>query len=143
MNAEESLNVITDLTLKMEVFAKPSAQGKRPMGPQIRIGRTGVISLAGGAAQMLGTPERVVLLFDRERRVAGIRAARNDESTISYSLYEIGRSKNPLSTRRVSAQAFLKTYNVPFEDGLATYRPIQHGDMLLFDVTKSETPKRS
>lgn len=54
MNAEESLNVITDLTLKMEVFAKPSAQGKRPMGPQIRIGRTGVISLAGGGGADAG-----------------------------------------------------------------------------------------
>lgn len=75
--------------------------------PRVSLHRKGNFSLSQAAYETLGSPESVVLLYDREKRAIGFRAAKNGER----HAYSVRRQKNSKSYL-VGAIAFCQHYGI-------------------------------
>lgn len=99
----------------------------RKRGPAMTIARRGLLLLNHAADDLLGKPRKVQLLYDREARLIGVRAAAADAETA----YVVSGSYS----RSISASAFLRHYAIPTaEDGALRWPATLCGDVLVIDL---------
>lgn len=82
--------------------------------PTITIQKRGNISLNLPAYEALDSPEYVELLYDRERRLIGIRKTADAKSQSAYMVRPLSpRNKRPASSYLLSGAAFTAFYGIP------------------------------
>lgn len=120
-----------------EVFTKRLVPLKKT--PLVTIQKRGTISLNKSAYSALGEPEAVELLYDRDERIVGLRAA---ESSLEHA-YPVrsatGRGSGPYI---ISAIAFTKFYDIDTEQSLR-WRAHLVEDVLCIDLDSTGTPVTS
>jgi hypothetical protein len=112
-----------DVVPEFEVFTHRGMQGDGG-GPFVTVQRGGSFALTPVADQLLGRPEAVELMYDRERRVMGFRAV---ASTIPHG-YRV-RAQKGSSSRLVSGKAFTRHYGIA-TDTARRYPATMIGDVL-------------
>lgn len=117
---------MTNETNGWEVFTPTRG---RSGGMTVRIYKTGQLSLTADVQQALGA-ESIVLLFHREKRQIGLRAATPDDR----QAYKLRRPKNQ-STWLLNAAAFLKHYELEELKGRAFPAAVEEG-MVVVDLTQ-------
>lgn len=89
---------------------------RRPNAPTVTVTAKQVISFSREAYELLGNPEAVKLLYDKDERIIGFQpASRGDKNAYTCRL-------NGKYSRSVSASAFCKW--VGLDDGLARRWPM-------------------
>jgi hypothetical protein len=102
--------------------------------PAITIQKRGALSLNIAAFEALGSPEHVVLLYDRERKYIGIRKA----SATTPHAYTVRGVGNNQATHVVSGKAFLSYYGIP-RDVARRWPAKTRGNMLVIDLKQPGT----
>lgn len=107
--------------------------------PTITITVKGVFTVNKPAMELIGCPQGVTLLFNREKRIIGLRAKADQEG--KYSKVKIA-SKNYM----VFARSFCNVYDI--DTSVARrYNATLQGGMLLIDLNKESSvatgPRRS
>jgi hypothetical protein len=106
------------------------------VGPAIAIQKGGILSVNREALDALGGAERVVLLFDREARLLGLRPATADEGH-SYAVRQQGDTQSWL----ISGKSFLRAYDVP-TDHARRYAATMQDGILVADLKAEATVPR-
>ena len=84
--------------------------------PTITIQKRGNISLNLPAYEALGSPDHVELLYDRERKLMGIRKTTDSKSQSAYVVRSVTpRNNRPPSSYVLSGIAFAAYYGIPVE----------------------------
>ncbi len=109
-----------------ETFKRDAAPIKGP--PLATIQKRGALTLNRVAFEALGRPAAVEFLYDRERRVVGVRAAEAGAPN-SYP----ARKLREADTRIVAMMAFLSHYGIDYSV-TRRYEARLHGDTLVFDL---------
>lgn len=117
-----------------EVFDKLTAAPTDE--PTLGIQKSGVISLNRAAYRALGEPKAVELLFDRSRKVIGVRAA---ATTLPHA-YAV-RENSSGTSFLISGGAFTKHYGLPVDKARRWHASIQQR-VLCADTTKSPIADR-
>jgi hypothetical protein len=109
-----------------EVFNKRMAPLAK--APSVTIQKKGIFSLNRSAHQLIGAPDTVELLFDRD---AGVIAMRPSEEAHAYAV----RPQTNSGTGQVilSASAFTQYYDINTEVS-RRYKPYEQGGMLCIDL---------
>lgn len=88
-----------------ETFRRTSA---RPEGPSVTLTQRGQLNLSAAAVTLLGTPDHVRLLWDRQARILGIQpASEGDADALRLSV------SRGIGTRTVAAKAFADWAGIP------------------------------
>lgn len=98
--------------------------------PEVTIQRKGIISINRPAYEALGEPEAVELLYDRERRLVGLRKV-DVGVPYGYQLRSLGRG----STWLVSGMAFANYYGIDTRTSLRRQARIDDG-MVVIDLNE-------
>jgi hypothetical protein len=96
----------------------------------VTIQSRGNLGLNVAAYEALGEPESVALLFNRAKRIIGLRAV----DTHAPEAYPVARQGNANSWT-VSGRAFLKAYDIPVGEA-RRYRAEPAGDILTIDLNQ-------
>jgi len=113
--------------MPFEEFDKRAAAASK--SPFVTIQRRGLFSLNRAAIELMGNPEAVVLLYDREEKLIGFRPA---PLTDPRALPVRSQGKNA-STFMVAGQAFAKYYDL--DTSVAQrYAVEMRGDILVLDL---------
>ncbi len=119
-----------EMTFEFEVFDKKSAPSTKE--PWVTIQRKGLLSLNRAAAEALGTPEAVELLFDRNAQIVGFRPAELD-SPRAFPMRKQGRNPGRNANYLVGGSAFCKYYNI--DTSIARrYKPEMNDNVLTVDL---------
>jgi hypothetical protein len=110
-----------------EVFE--SIHARSPKAPRVGLSRRGYFSLNKAAYQLLGQPSRVLLLYDRERAIVGLKPA-DEDTPHSYKVVQQGKSQSHV----IAAKAFCDHYEIAYGDEALHFRPRKEGDLLIFEV---------
>lgn len=94
--------------MTFEVFDKRNTSLRR--APSVSIQKRGVISINRAAYTLMGNPECVELLYDRDNAVVGIRAV-DDDVPHGYALRGAGRSADT-GPVMVAGSAFTAFYDI-------------------------------
>lgn len=124
--------VRTNSGITLEVFDGRPSPRLAAKDPGVTILARGTLNLNRRAAEVLGFPEEIELLYSEEERVIGIRAAKPG-STRSFSLRPLGDG----STYQTSGKSFIDRYNIPHPSS-TRYRAVQGGEGLLLVDLKEE-----
>lgn len=108
-----------------EVFEKSAR--KPASWPEATILRKGSLQLNAVARHLLGEAELVELLYDRERKVIGLRPS----TTASENSYKLSTTPGGLST--VSLISFLKFYEIDVTESRRRIPTLDH-DVLCIDL---------
>jgi len=112
--------------MPFQVFKSKHA---RPSRPRIGLSRRGYFSVNKAAYELLGQPSRVVLLYDAERELVGLRPA--DESVAhSYKVIQQGQSESYV----IAARAFCDHCGIRYGDEVLHFIPHKEGDLLIFEL---------
>jgi hypothetical protein len=117
--------------MPFEVFDKRAATASK--NPMLTIQKTGAFSLNRAAYKLLGEPETVELLFDREEKLIGFRAV-SPTSPRAYPVRPQGKNN---ATFMIAGQAFTKHYDV--DTTTARRYAVQMRDGILVLDLKSES----
>ena len=109
-----------------EVFTHRGRQGGG--GSFVTVQRRGSFALTPAADQLLGRPEAVELLYDRETRVMGFRAV---ASSVAHA-YRV-RSQKATASRLVSGKSFTRHYGIA-TDTARRYPASMIGDVLAIEL---------
>jgi hypothetical protein len=112
------------LALKVFDRSAPPPSGE----PSVTIHRRGVIAMNRAAAEALGSPDAIELMYDESERVVGIRPA-GPGSRRGFKLGRAGKS----STREAVGKSFLNHHGIP-HDTAKRYEVKKSGDLLLIDL---------
>jgi hypothetical protein len=115
-----------------EVFDKRNAPLKQ--SPSITIQKRGIFSITSAAFELIGRPATVEMLWDKDRRIIGIRGV--EESPHSYRV----RAQSARETGQVviSATAFTQYYEIDTEVS-RRWKPFLEGDVLCIDLNQEGT----
>jgi hypothetical protein len=97
--------------------------------PAVTIQKRGTLSLNAPAYAVLGNPEALELLYDRESRLVALRKA-DASSDDAYIVRPLGRGK---STWLVSGKAFTRYYGIETENA-RRWPARMDDDMLVIDL---------
>jgi hypothetical protein len=104
----------------------------RKQGPTMTIACRRLLLLNHAADDLLGKPRKVQLLYDREARLIGVRAAAPD----AENAYVVSGNYS----RSISASAFLRHYAIPTAKDVARRWPATlRGDVLVIDLNETPT----
>ena len=113
--------------MAFEVFNKRKASlGK---APSVTLQRRGILSINRAAFDMIGAPESVELLFDRDRQIIGLRGA-DDDVPHAYNVRK-GKDNGPAV---VACMAFTQHYGVDTTTS-RRYVPTVEDGILCVDLT--------
>lgn len=102
-------------------------------GPTVTVTARGVLSLSQGAVNALGQPSSVELLFDRDRRLIGIRASNKPHA------YPVSASRVIHCTAFTQEFGITGTQAVRRPATLQTSQVLGQGSMLVVDVNDPGT----
>lgn len=115
-----------------EVFKKSSAPLAKV--PSVTIQRRGLISMNRSAYALIGDPEAIELLFDREERIVGLRPAELTDPN-AYPVRPQGSGDTgPLL---IAGQMFTKYYGIETDQAIRYVNPSMTEGILCIDL-KSE-----
>lgn len=98
--------------------------------PMVTLQRKGLFSLNRAAFEALGEAQTVTLLYNRERRIIGIRPT-EPSSPRAYPVRRVGQGH----TYIIAGTAFTSYYQIP-TDTARRYVAAMLGDMLTIDLTQ-------
>jgi hypothetical protein len=102
--------------------------------PSVAIQRRGPMSLNLAAYEILGKPEAVELLFDRERQLIGLRNV-SPQEPYAFPVRPQGRKGRRPSNYVISTQAFTKHYGI--DTSVARRFPVEmHDDILAVELSR-------
>lgn len=110
-----------------EVFE--SRYARSPKAPRVGLSRRGYFSLNKAAFELLDRPSRVLLLYDGERSLVGLKPA-DEDTPHSYRVVQQGKSQSYI----VAAKAFCDHYEIAYGDEALHFSPRKEGDLLIFEV---------
>lgn len=116
--------------MPFEVFDKKSVPSTTE--PWVTIQKRGLLSLNRTAADALGTPEAVELLFDREAQIIGFRSADLDNPR-AFQLRKQGKNPTRNANFLVAGTAFCNYYKIDTSFA-RRYKPEMDGDVLTVDL---------
>lgn len=107
--------------------------------PHVTIQKRGTLSLNRSAFDALGAPDAVELLYDRDARIVGLRAApvTSDDASLVRATSKVGRGPWV-----VSAMAFTKFYEIDISTTLRHEAYLEDG-VLCVDLRRSGVPVTS
>jgi len=111
--------------IELKVFDERPVTRSFVRGPGVTILSRGTLTLNRAAAELLGLPDAIELLYSEEERIIGIRAAKPD-SPRSFSLRPNGNG----STYQSSGKSFIDRYNIPHSSSIR-YPAVQDQEGLL------------
>lgn len=114
--------------MPFEVYSKSSAAAQG--AAIISIQQRGVISLNRAAFAALGEPGAVELLYDRERRLMGLRS-----SNLKAQNAQRVRTNSKGSTYLVSAASFMSHYDIPMTEAHRWIAQME-GDVVFIDLNQ-------
>lgn len=118
------------MAFEFEVFDKKAAPSTKE--PWVTIQKKGLLSLNRSAAEALGTPEAVELLFDRNAQVMGFRPASPD-SPRAFIMRKQGKNPGRNANYLIGGTAFCKYYDI--DTSIARrYKPEMNGNVLTVDL---------
>jgi hypothetical protein len=117
--------------MPFEVFDKRAATASK--NPMVTIQKSGSFSLNRAAHKLLGEPETVELLFDREEKLVGFRAV----SSTSPRAYPVRPQGKNAATFMIAGQAFAKYYDLDTTTA-RRYSVEMRNEILVLDL-KSES----
>lgn len=100
----------------------------------VTIGQRGIFTLSGPAHELLGRPDAVEFLYDRDTRVVGVRPAVDRAN--AYSVRANGASFS------VSGSAFIRHYGIASNAAVRRTASLQD-DVLCVDLNDPGTPVTS
>ena len=117
-----------------EVFTKKMA----PLGakPSVTIQRKGILSLNQAAFDAIGSPKAVELLYDREQRIIGVRAATDPDAPHAYT--PRGAVRKDYGPYLISGTAFVHYYGIDVSAS-RRYLVTVDGGVLCIDLKKGGT----
>lgn len=92
--------------MPFEVFTPEAVAGSKPA--YVSIQKQGIVSLNRAAFLQLGEPKAVELLYDRDRRLVGLRGV---DATVKHA--QRVRTTSNGRTYLVSAARFMRHYGIP------------------------------
>jgi hypothetical protein len=102
--------------------------------PYVTIQKRGVMSFNAAAHALLGQPEAIELLFDRDEQLVGVRKV---APTVEHA-YPIRRAAANDTTYMVSGTAFTKYYGIDTSESVR--RPaVMREDVLVIDLKEAGT----
>lgn len=101
-----------------------AAYGRKP---NVTIQPRGLISINQSAYRKMGEPEYVVLMFDREERLVGIKGTSDTEKG-----YRVRVATRPGSPAVISGSAFLNYYDLNLDE-TRKWTPTFDGGVLILD----------
>ena len=116
-----------------------------PSSPSVTIQRKGLFSLNAAAMQMLGNPEAIQFLWDRDRRVVGIQAVSVDASN-AYPMRRQGtRARLPSAHGGPGLVAGTRfTHYIGLDTAVSNrWIPRMEGDILVVDLKQPGQPAPS
>jgi hypothetical protein len=116
--------------LNLELFDHTGAS-KADKRPYISLQVRGSFQINRAAYELMGKPQAIHLLYDRERSIVGFRPAKEGERA-SYTV----RTPNP-STFSVSGQAFVNHYELELTQ-TRRYVAERYGDVVIIDLNKPD-----
>ena len=115
-----------------EVFKKSQAvMGRRP---NVTVAARGLISINPSAYRLMGEPEYVDLLFDRDRNLVAIRPSDDEEN--GHKVRQAARSGSPAV---VSGTAFMRYYGIDAPVSRRWEPKVEEG-MLVIDLNEASRP---
>jgi 5-methylcytosine-specific restriction endonuclease McrA len=118
------------LKMPFEVFKSKHARASR--GPRIGLSRRGYFSLNKFAFELLGRPSRVLLLYDSERALVGLKAA-DENVPYSYGVVQQGNSESYI----LAAKAFCDYCGITYDE-VQHFVPRSQDDLVVFEVREQE-----
>ena len=118
------------MAFEFEVFDKKAVPSTKE--PWVTIQKKGLLSLNKAAAEALGTPPAVELLFDRNAQVIGFRPAELD-SPRAFVLRKQGKNPSRNANYLVAGTAFCKYYGIDTSFA-RRYKPEMDGKILTVDL---------
>ena len=116
--------------MPFEVFDKKSVPSTTE--PWVTIQKKGLLSLNRTAAEALGTPEAVELLFDREEEIIGFRSA-DLNNPRAFQLRKQGKNPTRNSNYLVAGTAFCNYYKIDTSFA-RRYKPKMNSGILTVDL---------
>lgn len=116
--------------MPFEVFDKRAAPSTKE--PWVTIQRKGLLSFNRAAADSLGTPEAVELLFDREAKKIGFRPV-DPQSPRAFPMRKQGKRETANPNYLVGGTAFCNFYEIDTSFA-RRYRPEMDGSVLVVDL---------
>jgi hypothetical protein len=117
-----------------EVFTKKMA----PLGakPSVTVQRKGILSFNQAAYDAMGSPKAVELLYDREARIIGIRAAADPQADHAYTPRgAVNKDNGPYL---VSGTAFVHHYGIDVTSSRRYHATVEDG-VLCIDLKSGGT----
>jgi hypothetical protein len=114
--------------MPFEVFDKATATAGDK--PTVSIQRRGVLSFNHATHKLLGEPQTVELLYDRKRRLVGLRAISSDVRHAQKV-----RLNDKGTTHLVTAMSFTAHYGIPTDVG-HRWEAHQEGDVVFIDLNE-------
>jgi hypothetical protein len=131
MASVEPLSVVEVLKMSsFEVFE--SRYARSPKAPRVGLSRRGYFSLNKFAFELLGRPSRVLLLYDSERALVGLKAA-DENVPYSYGVVQQGNSESYI----LAAKAFCDHCGITYDE-VQHFVPRSQDDLLVFEVGERE-----
>lgn len=100
------------------------------LAPNVAISKNGNLTLNLASMQLLGSPDRAVLLYNAGLNAIGLRPAKTEERHARPI-----RKASSQRTWTVSATGFLKTFGLEHDEG-RSYEPATEGEMLIVDLNR-------
>jgi hypothetical protein len=118
--------------------------------PKVSIRNNGQIGISQGALRKMkisGDGHYVVLFFDVEARVIGLKAnaAKDEQGAIEVHVRPVTKDGSAGSvTAHISGRSFLECYGIPYKDKSRTYVPEwnEESGMFIVDLNKEKGGKR-
>lgn len=112
------------MPFNFETFDK--RQGRLVKVPEVSIQSSGSVSLNAAAAHLIGEPEAVEMLYDRDQRVIGVRGV-EPEAAHAYQMRGI---KNRASFI-VNCKAFFLYYDIPLGESIRREVTVEDGVLIV------------
>lgn len=120
------------MTFEWETYDRRS--GRLAKAPELTVQSKGAMSLNSAAAELLGGPGAIELLYDKGKNVMGIRAVA-ETTAHAYPIRPVGKGGSFI----ISAKTFFDFYDLPL--GTPIRRDVKMvGDVLIVDLNDPGRP---
>ena len=129
--------------LKLERFEMVGSS----FSAKVSIRNNGQIGISQGALKKMGISNdghRVVLFFDAEARVMGIRPTTNEKDTGAIAVHLRPAGNDGSLTAHISGKSFLECYGIPYAGKSRSFEPVWSDEhkMFLVDLNKEKGIRR-
>lgn len=114
---------------------------------KVSIRNNGQIGITQGALKKMGITgdgHSVVLFFDTDAHVIGIKPTSNEKEPGAIKVHVRPAGKDGSVTAHISGKSFLECYEIPYKDKTRSFEPLWNAEheMFLVDLSREKGSKR-